>query len=95
MTERTSLYLSFPDAETAKAAILPLFGIFDPPLESIPSDGWIDGVYVNFDVLFGTGSLPNVAGCHVNAIWNGPEETIPEALQTARVYPNSPSCVFG
>lgn len=91
----TPLFLHFADEATALSVLHPLLGTFDPPLEGIPRDGEIEGIHVDFDVLFGSGQLAGVPGYHVNALWCGTEESIPEVLQSARVYPGTPACVFG
>jgi hypothetical protein len=101
MTEHTPLYLRFPDAETALQIARALSGNLD--VTELPPDGWHNGVYYN---ILAIGALyepqddpeaPAVAlpGYHVNGLWRGSADTIPEALRSFMTFPEDPRVRWG
>lgn len=101
----TPLYLRFPNAEAALQVARALSG--NPDVESLPPDGWLNGVYYNIAVIGADGVLYEpreegdetqpvaLPGYHVNGLWRGPEDTIPPALRQFMTNPSAPQVVWG
>lgn len=106
MTDTTSLYLRFPNAEVALQVARALSG--NPDVTELPPDGWHAGTYYNIAPLgplyepveIDTEGNPlappvEIPGYHVNGLWRGPEDTIPEALRAFMTFPTTPRVVWG
>lgn len=91
----TPLYLVFPDQAAALSVARALSG--NPDVEALPADGRLGGVYYNIaelGVLYDDQGAP-LPGWHVNGLWRGPAETVPEALRPFMTFPATPRVVWG
>jgi hypothetical protein len=112
----TTIFLRFPDRETARAAfalygsgtaegpdgapVWPSCGTYEGyryDIAVVGADGTIfrpTGATIEADPDLGPMPvLEPVAGFHVNVLWQGPAELIPD-FGAARVHPVTPECVF-
>jgi hypothetical protein len=100
------LFLTFPNRETAQQVASALVG-YD--VENFQLDGWWENpetgqlVYWNLDDIgvltkvTGEGDdavIEFLPGYHINGIW-GSDDPVPPALATFRVFPETPSRVWG
>lgn len=88
---QTPLYLSFPDFATALSVARALSG--NPDVTALPPDGWLDGHYYVIDAT--PDAMHPSATYECNGLWRGPDNTVPAALARYRIYPATPSVVFG
>ena len=91
-----TVFLRFPDVDTALAAFSAVTGQEVASLADVPSKVAVSGLLCDVDPI---GPLTNsagepVPGWHVN-VWTPDEAAIPADLGLFRVYPVSPSRVFG
>jgi hypothetical protein len=91
----TPLYLVFPDQIAALAVARVLSG--NPDVEALPPDGRLGGIYYNIaeiGTLYADDGSP-LPGWHVNGLWRGAPETIPDALRQFMTFPATPRVVWG
>ena len=92
-----TLFLRFPDRATACVIAAALIGA--DTVESLHADGWwtdpaqehAQPVYWCLDDI---GAVEGIAGYHINGLWHS-SDPVPAALETFRVFPETPWRVFG
>ncbi|MCS0497848.1 hypothetical protein NVS89_22415 [Ancylobacter sp. MQZ15Z-1] len=103
--QRNPIYLRFPDREAALTTGAALIG--EETIEHLAADGWWEGIYWCIDdigALYeptgevdedGAPVMDELPGYHVNGLWCGPLESLPEALAAYRIDPDPPLRVWG
>lgn len=101
-----TLYLSFPDVNSALAMFSAITGEDVSAIASVPSKVSVNGVLCDVDIVGnivrdtteidenGLSISEPVAGWHVN-VWVPDDAIIPSELDAFRVYPSTPSRSFG
>ncbi|MCS0503550.1 hypothetical protein [Ancylobacter mangrovi] len=101
--QQNAIYLHFPDRAAALAMGAALAG--GERVERLQPEGVYVGTYWRMDdigtLYRPTGAVDGegaplyeaLAGYYVNMVWCGPVETLPDAIDAFRIYPDTPFAV--